>query len=328
MKLVRFDDDSTGLLIEGNSGTAVLDVAASLQGYSRKDPAGATILAAMFSIGGGGSWVPMITNWAATRPLLTAMIRLVGEGADGLTVRPLDSIRLRPPLASPLVRVFALGSNFASHMKKVAMIRGKPFPKARSIPPNGWFLIPGTTIGPEESISPPEGVQKLDYEAEVAAVLAFGGDNLIASDVRFWGITAWNDLSIRDPHLGLSHIDEGVVAWALQKNFETGNPCGPCLATVETLDLNNVRLACRVNGHTRQDASTSEMIYSFAETVAHISRYLTLSPGDMVVSGTPEGTAFESGIDGPYLTDGDVVEVEVEGVGVLRNHVVWERPHR
>jgi 2-keto-4-pentenoate hydratase/2-oxohepta-3-ene-1,7-dioic acid hydratase in catechol pathway len=93
------------------------------------------------------------------------------------------------------------------------------------------------------------------------------------------------------------------------------------LVVDERLDPSKLHFTLRVNGEKRQDGTTADMIYSFAEAFAHISQYLELTPGDMVVSGTAAGTAAESGVDGPFLKNGDIVEVEVDGLGILRNRV-------
>lgn len=239
---------------------------------------------------------------------------------DRPAIHRLQDVRLRPPLPSPASRIFALGANFAGHVSDGSQALGRPTPDDAR-PPAGFFVIPGSLIGPEDEIRPPAAARKLDYEAEVAVVLATGGRNLAARDVRFCGYTAFNDVSIRDPHLGLSRLDEGTLSWGLQKNFDGGNILGPYLY-VGDFDPGALSIRSRVNGAQRQDGSTAQMIRSFAEGAAYLSRYLTLHPGDLITSGTPAGTAIEQGIDGPYLQNGDVVEVEVGDLGVLRNRVV------
>ena len=174
--------------------------------------------------------------------------------------------------------------------------------KVSAGPPTGFFVIPGSIVGPDDQIAPPKAAVKLDYEAEVAVILGSGGRNLDAKDVEIWGYTGWNDLSIRDPHHG-------------------GNVCGPSVAVGEPTDLSVLGMVSRVNGGQRQNGSTAQMIRSFAELAAYISQFLPLAPGDMITSGTPGGTAIEQGIDGSFLKAGDIVEVEIEGVGVLRNEI-------
>jgi 2-keto-4-pentenoate hydratase/2-oxohepta-3-ene-1,7-dioic acid hydratase in catechol pathway len=198
--------------------------------------------------------------------------------------------------------------------------------KRQGLAPWGFIVLPETVIGPEATMSPPAQAILVDYEAEVAAVVASGGRNLKAADVTFWGVTGWNDFSIRDPHFKVgASVDRGALKWTLQKNFDTANACGPVVAVDEGLSLDHVGIRLTVNGVERQHDTTAGMIYSFAEVVEHISAYTTIFPGDLIVSGTPPGVAAEHGIDGPYLKNGDVVEVEIEGVGKLRNHVVMTR---
>jgi 2-keto-4-pentenoate hydratase/2-oxohepta-3-ene-1,7-dioic acid hydratase in catechol pathway len=287
MKLVRYDNDLTGLL----SGAAIIPVEA---------------------VPAGGTWTPLIDG--------TVPLEAIERAAAG--VMPLDSVRRRAPTTGG--RVFALGMNFATHVADAAAALGRDNPRAEpsAQTPAGFFVIPGSVVGPGDDISPPALAQKLDYEAEVAVVLETGGRNLHPDSIRFWGHTAWNDLSIRDPHLGLSDLDKGALSWALQKNFDGGNACGPHIVVGEGHDLDNLEIESRVNGEVRQHGSTSQMISSFADAAAYISQFVTLWPGDMLTSGTPAGTAIEQGIDGPYLKTGDVIDVTVEGVGTLRNRIV------
>jgi 2-keto-4-pentenoate hydratase/2-oxohepta-3-ene-1,7-dioic acid hydratase in catechol pathway len=118
------------------------------------------------------------------------------------------------------------------------------------------------------------------------------------------------------------------LTWSLQKNFASGNACGPCMVVDHPITADGLRIRCRVNGATRQDGNTTEMKYGFPEIVAHIEEYLPLRPGDMILSGTPAGTGMERGPDGPFLADGDICEVEVTGTGVLRNRVVFPADER
>jgi 2-keto-4-pentenoate hydratase/2-oxohepta-3-ene-1,7-dioic acid hydratase in catechol pathway len=304
MRLVRFEDDRTGALAEGRSGTVVVDLTTALATHGRSD------------------WTALIERWPSIRASLEVFVEQAGTTADGDVVHDLEAVRLRPPLPRPTSRIFALGVNFTSHVAGASAAVGQTDPtRDDTRPPAGFFVIPGTVVGHDDEISPPADAQKVDYEAEVAVVLASGGRNLAPEDVRIWGHTGFNDVSIRDPHLGLSRLDEGALAWGLQKNFQGGNVLGPWLAVDEGHDLTDLRIRSSVNGQLRQDGSTSEMIRSFADAVAYLSRYLPLQPGDLLTSGTPAGTAIEQGIDGPFLRPGDVIEVEIEGAGVLRNTV-------
>ena len=324
MKFVRFDNDQTGLLVDRGSERAVLDVAASLDGFARTNADEASLLRSFFSNGADADWAPLIDGWERARGPLQALADKAASGSEDVAVRRLGSLRLRPPLPARRSRVFAFGSNFADHVAAASAATGlgsgtRP-PDPGPPLPSGFFVIPGTIIGQEETLIPPPDAQKLDYEAEVGVVLATGGRHLKAADVRIWGFTGFNDFSIRDPHLGLSELDKGPLSFALQKNFDGGNACGPCLV-VDELDAADLGIECRVNGEVRQSGSTRQMIRPFAEIAEYFSHYLSLEPGDMILSGTPQGTAMEGGIDGPFQRPGDVVEVEIAGAGVLRNRV-------
>lgn len=318
-----------------NNGIAIafedflLDIAASLPAYRSIDAVAAARLGQALGSDASGPWGPLIEKWDEFGGYLAAMTQAAEAGGGGFVVRALDSSELRAPLPSPAVRIFALGGNFAQHLLDAGGAADghtgdvqETLRRRRAQGPWGFIVLPDTIVGPEAAISPPRGIEKLDYEAEVAVVLRGGGRDLGVDDVRIWGYTAFNDFSLRDTVFDLGEpYDKGLFAWPLHKNFDSGSSCGPWLVVDEPFDVGALRIRLSVNGETRQDGSTQEMIFTFAETAAHLSRFLTLKPGDTIVSGTPAGTAFERGIDGPFLTEGDVVECEVEGVGVLRNHV-------
>lgn len=309
MKLVRFDGGKTGLLV----GDSVIDIGASgtISNFLPGD--------------GTGSWNEMIAHWDQARGPLQA---LASNGGG----KPLASVRLEAPLPDRRGRIIALGANVAGHaVNAFKAITGQEFTEDHFLadqrqgkPPWGFLIMPETVVGPDAEVKPEASVEKFDYEIEAAIILAAGGKNMKSEDLRVWGFTAWNDLSIRDGRLGIGpELHRGAFNWAVEKNFDTGNACGPCVVVDEDYDVNDVRCMMRVNGELRQDWRTSEMIYGFGETVAFLSKYVTMAPGDIILSGTGTGTAVEAGRDGDrWLKPGDVLEAEVEGVGVLRNTVV------
>ncbi len=329
MKLARFGEDaSLGLVINTSDGGLILDVAASLEAYSHESAVGAKALSAALGPRCAGSWTQLIHGWSDLASHLNRMVQLGEAHHRGIRLRAVADIRLRAPLPSRRSRIFALGGNFAKHFSQAQRsIHGRDreedsLERRRAQGPWGFLVISDTIIGPQEAVVPPRGMTKLDYEAEVAVVLGSGGRNLKASDIRIWAFTAWNDFSLRDAQFGSEiPFDRGPLSWWLQKNFDTGSSMGPWLVADEPYDPACLRIALRVNGQTRQEGSTSEMIFSFAETAAHLSQFLTLAPGDIIASGTPSGTALESGADGPFLRPGDMIEVDIEGVGTLRNWV-------
>ena len=303
MKLIRFDGGRTGLLVEDR----VIDVAPELPLLTP-----------------GASWVPLIGAWREARLVLEQLEK--SQRAESV---PVSEVTLEAPIPDPAARIFAMGGNFPMHTAEtVDRLEIKISDSVKSgskddTPPWGFYVIPGTIVGPEHDVTPPPGTQKLDYEAEVGVVLAHGfrfGD-----PPEFWGYTAWNDFSIRDAAFGLSKVDHGPLTWSLQKNFTSANACGPCMVVDVPIPATGVQIVCRINGETRQNGNTVDMKYDFNEIVAHIEEYLPLGAGDVILSGTPAGTGMEGGPDGPFLADGDVCEVEVDGTGVLRNRIVFNR---
>jgi 2-keto-4-pentenoate hydratase/2-oxohepta-3-ene-1,7-dioic acid hydratase in catechol pathway len=321
IRLVRFDANATGLLVRSGREALVVDVAASLDALA---PEEASFLGGL--VQPGTSWVPLIEQWARCSDPLERLEYAAGSDShDGVQVKRVGDVSLLAPLPEPSVRVFAMGGNFSAH-EAGAREHDIPLPDNTTAggdtgaAPWGFFVIPQTIVGPNADIRPPTDTQKLDYEAEVGVVLT--GEPVDADGrVPIFGYTAWNDFSMRDGAFKLRLVDHGPLTWSLQKNFQTGNACGPCLVVDNGQTVDHVRLACRVNGEERQDATTAGMTFGFGQIAAYLSQYLVLRPGDMILSGTPSGTAMEGGLDGPFLKDGDEVEVEVEGVGVLRNRV-------
>ena len=326
MKLCRLQGGATGLVIDTNP-ISVIDVGASLDPFARSKPADASVLSRHL-VGQAQSWHDLIDDWDRAGEALGSLETWASaEPAQARIVRPSD---LEPPLPDPCSRIFAIGANFASHAARaMGAIEGDMSAvdqRARQLvaakqsgaPPWGFNVLPGTVIGHDHTIRRPNGVRKLDFEGEVAVVLRCAPG--VAPSV--WGVAPWNDLSIRDKYFSLGpRVDEGPLTWSLQKNFDTGSACGPWMTVDEKLDPAGIDISLRVNGLERQRGNTSDMVYGFEEVIAHLGAFLTLRSGDMIASGTPAGTAFEEGVEGRYLADGDIVEVELAGIATLRNRV-------
>jgi 5-carboxymethyl-2-hydroxymuconate isomerase len=169
-------------------------------------------------------------------------------------------------------------------------------------------------------LRPPESVQ-LDYEGEIAVVIGKRGRRIPASDARahIAGLACMNEGTIRD---WLRHAKFNVTPG---KNFDGSGSVGPWMTTTDEFDgLDDIRVTTRVNGETRQDDSTANMLFPIANLIAYISTFMTLKPGDVIATGTPTGAGAR--FDPPrYLVPGDVVEIEVAGVGVLANRVADEK---
>jgi 2-keto-4-pentenoate hydratase/2-oxohepta-3-ene-1,7-dioic acid hydratase in catechol pathway len=323
MRLVRARGGNTGLILESDGRLDVLDIAAAGEALRADEPHIADGVQALFD-DRRQSWLPMIRRWTEARETL----RLLAEhsfaslrnGIHALPLTPLSELDLEPPLPDPGSRIFAMGGNFPAHASKMSGVLNLPASvtnsAAHDAPPWGFYVIPGTVVGPNQTIVAPSGTKYLDYEAEVAVVL--GNDAHDELSAQFWGYTAWNDFSIRDAALGTSQTDHGPLTWSLTKNFRTGNSCGPWMV-VNHPPVDNLSITCHVNDELRQSGSTAQMAHSFGRIASYISEFVPLGAGDMILSGTPPGTAIEGGVDGAFLQTGDHVDVRIDGVDTLHN---------
>ena len=195
-------------------------------------------------------------------------------------------------------KIVCIGRNYADHAKELG----------NEAPPEPIIFLkpPSAVLDPEGTIVRPAVSQRVDHEAELAIVIGKEAKNVKAADWRDYvrGFACANDVTARD-------LQKKDVQFTRGKGFDTFCPIGPCIET--DLDVSNLRIRARVNGETRQDGSTSQMIFSPAFLVEFITSIMTLMPGDVILTGTPAGV-------GP-LNAGDIVEVEIEGIGVLKNVV-------
>ncbi|MDP2276105.1 MAG: fumarylacetoacetate hydrolase family protein [Archangium sp.] len=200
---------------------------------------------------------------------------------------------------SPASKVVAIGQNYRKHAEEM----GKSVPVEPLL-----FTKPSTALnGHGGNIVLPPASNEVHYEAELALVIGKKLKGATVDEARsaIFALTCFNDVTARD-------IQKREVQHTRGKGYDTFACCGPVMVT--GLSPDDLRVQCRVNGVTKQDGRTSDMVHKSAELVSFISHVMTLLPGDLVSTGTPSGV-------GP-LQAGDVVEVELEGVGVLRNHVV------
>ena len=196
-------------------------------------------------------------------------------------------------------KIVAIGLNYKDH----AAERGKPLPKE----PLLFLKPPSAVIGPGEAIRKPAWAGRVDHEAELGIVIGKRTFDLASPETagdHIFGVTCANDVTARE-------LQAQDVQFTRAKGFDTFCPLGPCLTT--DLDLSDLKVEGRVNGVVRQRSSTRELIFSPEYLVYFVARVMTLLPGDIICTGTPAGI-------GP-LAEGDEVEVEVEGVGILRNTV-------
>jgi acylpyruvate hydrolase len=222
-----------------------------------------------------------------------------------------DSVRLGPPVPDPQ-KIICLGLNYRDHAREA----GLATPSA----PMFFAKFANSLIGPADQIVPPLTTEQVDYEAELAVVIGKPARDVAAGDAlgHVAGVMAFNDVSARDLQLANN-------LWTGGKAIDTFGPCGPALVTLDEIpNIQALALRTRVNGETVQDGNTSDMIFTVAETIAFLSQIMTLQPGDIIATGTPAGVG-NARSPKLFLHVGDLVEVELEGVGTLRNHVAAAR---
>lgn len=208
---------------------------------------------------------------------------------------PLERVRLLAPCIPS--KVIAVGRNYRSHI-------GDQQPATY---PGLFAKYPTSIIGPGDSIVMPADASNLHYEGELVVVIGREARHVSVEQAPryIFGVTAGNDVSERD-------WQRDDLQWLRAKASDTFGPIGPVVTT--GIDYHDLQLVTRVNGEERQSARTSQLIFDVATIVSYVSRYVTLMPGDLIFTGTPGTTAA--------LKPGDVVEVELQGVGVLRNTVI------
>jgi 2-keto-4-pentenoate hydratase/2-oxohepta-3-ene-1,7-dioic acid hydratase in catechol pathway len=203
--------------------------------------------------------------------------------------------------------VFCLGRNYADH----AAERGAAVPEHPV-----YFTKPGTAVvGPGDDIVHHAITKELDYEVELAVVIGTGGRDISRGDAlrHVFGYTIINDVTARD-------LQKRHNQWFKGKSLDTFCPMGPVLVTADEIpDPQALGISLRVNGQTRQSSHTSKMIFPVAQCIEGLSQAMTLVPGDLIATGTPDGVGAASG---NFLRAGDRIEAEVEGIGILSNKVV------
>jgi 2-keto-4-pentenoate hydratase/2-oxohepta-3-ene-1,7-dioic acid hydratase in catechol pathway len=233
----------------------------------------------------------------------------LAQDAEAGLAFPADRVHRHAPIPRPRKDVFCLGQNYAAH----AAESGNPPPTA----PIYFTKPPTTVIGPGEAIPFPTGLTtRLDWEVELGVVIGLGGRDIPearALDYVF-GYTVFNDVSARD-------LQYRTSQWFKGKSLDASCPMGPVIVTADEIpDPQRLRLQLSVNGVKKQDSNTSDMIFSVARTIADLSAGMTLDPGDCISTGTPQGVG--DGRKPPeYLKPGDVMDAEVERIGVLTNPV-------
>jgi 2-keto-4-pentenoate hydratase/2-oxohepta-3-ene-1,7-dioic acid hydratase in catechol pathway len=243
------------------------------------------------------------------------MVAFIEAGAP---VRQRTSVaggRLLSPIRPRSLRDFL---TFKGHLDNVMPRLGRDIPAEWFDVPAYYKGMPDTVIGPDDEIPWPAYADRLDHELEIAAVIGRTGKDIQAEGAlaHVFGWTIWNDMSARDTQVRELPIGMGP---GKAKDWDGSNVLGPCIVTADELDGTNARMSVRVNGETWGEDSSSHMHHPFAELIAYASQSQTLYAGDVLGSGTAAGG---SGMElDRWLQGGDVIELEIEGIGVLRNRV-------
>ena len=221
----------------------------------------------------------------------------------------LSEVEFLPPIPDP-AKILCVGVNYQDHRDETGTDSKPEYPTI-------FTRFADTQVGHEQPVQHPANTNQLDYEGEVALVIGSRVDSRSSSEqlkAAIAGLSCYNDVSARDWQLHNSQ-------WVPGKNFFGVGSFGPWLVTLDEIkNLDDVRLTTRVNGELRQDATLGDLIFGFEEILSYITGFTPLSPGDVIATGTPGGVGLVA--DPPqFLQPGDITEVEVSGVGVLRNTI-------
>jgi 2-keto-4-pentenoate hydratase/2-oxohepta-3-ene-1,7-dioic acid hydratase in catechol pathway len=270
------------------------------------------------------SVLSILEDWGRARRALARTARALGSGKRRAPGVPVARARLLAPVLYPGA-IFCAGANYTDHvleMARAANAPPPPDPHAVGLPP--WHFIKtsrGSVVGPGTRVALPAYSKMVDWEVELAAVIGRPARNVTIGQALDYvaGYTIGNDLSARDamkrPHL--PDASPFKVDWLSQKCFDGSCPLGPWITPASDIaDPQKLAMKLWVNDELLQDSSTSQMIFTTAEQIAHLSTRVTLQPGDLVLTGTPAGVGMGRG---RFLKAGDAVRLWIEGIGELRH---------
>ncbi len=254
----------------------------------------------------------------------TGVAAVVLRDADGNSPklsgqeRQLADVQIRAPFPRPSRNIFCVGKNYFEHAQEFASSGFDSSAAAGAVPkaPIVFSKVPESVTAHGQPIPINAAVtEAVDYEAELAVIIGRGGRGIRKADAldHVWGYTIVNDVTARD-------IQGRHSQWLLGKSQDGFCPMGPVAVSADSFDLGGAQLRCWVNGELRQNISTSNLIFDVPTLIETISEGITLYPGDLIATGTPAGVGI--GFDPPkYLQPGDVVRMEIGGIGVLENPV-------
>ncbi|RTL09923.1 MAG: FAA hydrolase family protein [Neisseriaceae bacterium] len=250
------------------------------------------------------------------------IIELLANGETLPEIRQsvaLADVILEAPIIRPRRNIFCVGKNYLDHVKEVAksgLGSGTTSSAAAPEYPIFFSKVPESVIGHQASILSHEGLtEQLDYEAELALIIGKQGRGISQEEALdyVWGYTIINDVSARD-------LQKRHQQWHLAKSLDSFCPMGPWLVSKDEINHQDTLVKCWVNGELRQNSSTSQFIFDISTIIATLSAGITLYPGDIIATGTPSGVGM--GFSPPkFLKSGDVVTIEIDGIGKLENTV-------
>ena len=253
----------------------------------------------------------VLDGWEAAAPVLAA----IADNPDGGSAKPLGDVKLLAPIANPGA-IYCAAANYYDHAKEMT---GKDLDKS-TLEPLFFIKSSSVVIGPGEDIRLPQNYSKqYDWEGEIAAVIGRNARNLSIDAALdcVAGYTIFNDLSARE--MGKRDDWPFGMDWVRHKSFDTSGPMGPWITPrSEIADVQSLAIKTTISGTVRQDSSAAQMVFSVAELISSLSRQLTLRPGDLVSTGTCAGVGAATG---DFLSPGDDIHIEIEGLGVLANPV-------
>lgn len=254
---------------------------------------------------------------------ILALIRRDGAALpDTLSPIPLHEVRLEAPIPQPHRNIFCVGKNYHEHAHEFARSGFDSSAAAGAVPksPIIFSKVPESVVSTGTEVLIDLSVtQAVDYEAELAVIIGKGGRGIRREDAfdHVWGYTIVNDVTARD-------LQGRYSQWLIGKSQDTFCPMGPFAVTRDEIDLSDTVISCHVNDELRQESNTRLLIFDIPTIIETISAGITLKPGDIVATGTPAGVGI--GFNPPkYLKGGDVVRIEIGGIGVLENQFVERR---
>ena len=298
MRLISFTPDDGALRAGVDADGVAVDLAAAAESLGHKEAAAAARAGVRGMLEAGLDLVRPVAE-----AVLADSAAAVREGRGW----PLAEVRLGPPVPDP-GKIICLGLNYRDHADEC----GLAYPEA----PMFFPKYANSLVGTDAVVHPPLETDRVDYEAELAVVIGRRGRRIDARDAlgHVAGAMALNDISARD--LQLSN-----QLWTRGKAIDGFAPCGPALVTLDELgDPQALGIRTRLNGAVMQDGTTADMIFGVATAIAFLSTTMTLEPGDIIATGTPAGVG-QSRTPPVFMAEGDVVEVEIDGIGAVRTEI-------